>query len=155
MHVVRRHYRAGILEAEMAIVDSVMGRAFGGGEATGQGLADSGIHGRQHTLAGYEHGVPIDIHTTPANTRDRGQTLPVGADLARVPVTRVKPLSHPDTLFADLGCDSEAIRDALHAQAIESFTARRREDHGSSLGRRRWGVEPTIPLASTIRHIRG
>jgi len=145
--------RPGGLKADLAIVDSVKVRAFGGSAATGPGPADRRNPGTKQTLV--VDGMSLVSHTVPASTSDDGQILPAVANIQRVPSKRGRPRSHPDILFADHGYDSEAIREALHAQDIESSTARCGEDHGSSLGRIRWFDEPTIPLDSTIRHIRG
>jgi len=51
MHFLALLRRAGILEAELAIVDSVMVRAFGGGDATGPSPVDRRKLGTKHTLA--------------------------------------------------------------------------------------------------------
>lgn len=154
MHFLRLLRKAGILEAELAIVDSVMVRAFGGGEATGPSPVDRRKLGTKHTLVVDGNGVPLVIHTAPANASDHGQILPAVADFPRVPGKRGRPRSHPDVLFADRGYDSEATRTALRAQGIEPVIARRGEDHGSSLGRIRWVVERTISWFKGFRRIR-
>jgi len=42
MHVLTVLRKAGVLEAELAVIDSVLVRAFGGGDATGPSPVDRG-----------------------------------------------------------------------------------------------------------------
>jgi len=42
--------KAGVLEAELAVIDSVLVRAFGGGDATGPSPVDRRKLGSKHTL---------------------------------------------------------------------------------------------------------
>ena len=154
MHFLTLLRKAGILEAELAIVDSVMVRLFGGGDATCPIPVDRRKLGTNDTLAVDGNGVSLVIHTAPANASDHGQILPAVADFPRVPGKRGRPRSHPDVLFADRGYDSEATRDALRAQGNGPVLARRGEIHGSSLGRIRWVVERTISWFKGFRRIR-
>jgi hypothetical protein len=93
MHVLTLLRKAGIPEAELAIVDSVMVRAFGSGEATGPSPDDRRQLGTRHTLVVDGNGVPLAIHTAPANASDHGQILPAVADFPRVPGKRGRPRS--------------------------------------------------------------
>jgi len=154
MHFLTLLRKAGILKAELAIVDSVMVRAVGGGDATVPSPVDRRKLGTKHTLVVDGNGVPLVIHTAPANASDHGQILPAVADFPRVPGKRGRPRSHPDVPFADRGNDSAATRAVLRAQGIEPVIARRGEDHGSSLGRIRWVVERSISWFKWFRRIR-
>ena len=131
-----------------------MVREFGGGDATGPSPVDHGKLGTKHTLVVDGNGVPLVNHTAPANASDHGQILPAVANFPRVPGKRGRPRIHPDVLFADRAYDSEATRDALRAQGIESVLDRRGEDHGISLGRIRWVIERTISWLEGFRRIR-
>lgn len=80
MHFLTLLRKAGILEAELAIVDSVMVRVFGGGDATSPSPVDRRKLGTKYTLVVDENGVPLVIHTALANASDHGQILPAAAD---------------------------------------------------------------------------
>jgi len=133
IHFATQLKKAGILEAELAIIYSVLIRAFGGGDSTSPSLVDPRKLRTEHTLVVDGNRVPLVIHTALANASDRGQILQAVADSPRVPCKRGRLHSHPDVLFADRGYGSEPTRDALHAQGIEPVIARRGEDHGNSL----------------------
>jgi transposase len=110
--------------------------------------------GTKHNLVVDGNGVPLGIHTAPANASDPGQILPAVADFPRVRGKRGRPRSHPADLLTNRGYDSEATCDALRAQGVEPVIARRGEDHGSSLGRIRWVVERTLSWIKGFRRIR-
>src|SRR5262249_52136414 len=55
------------LDPEVAIVDGVYVRAFGGGEETGPSPVDRRKKGSKHTLLVDRHGVPLAIRTAGAN----------------------------------------------------------------------------------------
>jgi transposase len=80
--------KAGELEAEKVIVDSVTVRAFGGGEATGPSPVDRRKKGIKHTLLVDRYGVPLAIRTAGANASDHRQILPVVLDFPRVGASR-------------------------------------------------------------------
>jgi len=120
----------------LAVVDSVAVRAFGGGDAIGPSPAHRRNAATVRKPVLDENGVPLVTRTAPANASEHGQNQLAVTDLPYGLGNRCGPRCHTDVGFADRGYDGEAIRDALHAQGIESVIARRREDHGSSLGRR-------------------
>jgi len=116
---------------------------------------DASVLPLQSTVSSWtEKGVPLVIHTAPANASDHGQILPTVAEFTRDPGKPRRPRSHPDVRFADREHASEATRDALRAQAIEPDMARRGEDYGSCLARVRWVVERTITWFKEFRRIR-
>jgi transposase len=154
MHFLILLQKAGILEAELAIVDSVIVHAFGGGDASGPSPVDHRTLCAKHTLVVDENGVTLVIHTAPANASHHGQILPAVAEFPRVPGKRGRPSSHTDVLFTDRGYDSEATRDAMRSQSIKPVISHRGVDHGNSLGRIRWVVEHTISWFKGFRRIR-
>src|SRR5438552_13124695 len=72
------------LDQNVAVIDSVYTRAFGGGEKTGPSPVDRRKKGTKYTLLVDRHGVPLGIRTAGANVSDHQQLLPVVADFPRV-----------------------------------------------------------------------
>ena len=83
LHCVTVLRKAGVLEAKLAVIDSVLVRAFGGGDATGPSPVDRRKRGSKHTLIVDANGVPLVIQTAPANASDYRLILPTGATTAR------------------------------------------------------------------------
>lgn len=144
----------GQLDADTVIVDAVIVRAFGGGEATGPSPVDRRKKGTKHTLLVDSGGVPLAIRTAGANASDHKQILPLVADFPRVGGKVGRPKEHPDELYADRGYDSDATRQLLRWMGIEPHIARRHTEHGSGLGQVRWVVERTISWLKGLRRMR-
>ena len=64
------------------------------------------------------------------------------------------PRRTSDLLFVDARYDSQATREALSAQGIDSAIRYRNRSHGSHLGRFRWPVERTISWIKGLRRMR-
>jgi transposase len=154
IHFLTLLRRAGILEAELAVIDSVLVRAFGGGDATGPSPVDRRKRGSKHTLLVDANGVPLVIQTAPANASDHRLILPVVAEFPVIGGKPGRPRKQPDVIYADRGYDSEATRQSLRSQGIKPVIARRGTDHGSSLGKVRWVVERTISWFKGLRRLR-
>lgn len=135
LHFLTILRKAGVLEAQLAVIDSVLVRAFGGGHATGPSPVDRRKIGSKHTLLFDANGVPLVIHTASTNASDYKLILPVVEDFPDIGGKPGRPRKHLDRIYADRGYDSEAIRQALRSQGITPVIARRGTDHGSSLGR--------------------
>ena len=146
--------QAGKLDPDLAVVDAVILRAFGGGELTGKSPVDRGKRGTKHTLLVDRHGVPLEIHTAPANASDHKQIIPVVLDFPKVKGKPGRPKEMPDELYADRGYDSDATRWLLAWLGIEPHIARRKAPHGSGLGKVRWVVERTISWLKGLRRMR-
>jgi transposase len=146
--------QAGKLDPDVAVVDSVYVRAFGGGEATGPSPVDRRKKGSKHTLLVDRHGVPMAIHTAGANVSDHTQIIPIVLDFPRVTGQPGRPQALPDKLYADRGYDSEATRWILTWLGIEPHIAYRKAGHGSGLGKVRWVVERTISWLKGLRRLR-
>ena len=142
------------LDGDVVIVDSVVVRAFGGGEQTGPSPVDRRKKGSKHTLLVDRHGVPLALRTAAANASDHTQILPMVLDFPRVGGTPGRPKELPDELYADRGYDSEDTRRLLAWLGIEPHIARRRTAHGSGLGKVRWVVERTISWLKGLRRLR-
>jgi transposase len=145
---------AGKLDLDLVVVDSVIVRAFGGGEQTGPSPVDRRNSGTKHTLLVSDTGVPLAIRTAGANARDHTQIIPLGIEFPRVGGKPGRPKGAPDVLYADRGYDSEATRWILRWVGIEPRIAKRKTSHGSGLGRVRWVVERTISWIKGLRRMR-
>jgi transposase len=146
--------QAGKLDPDVAVVDSVLVRAFGGGEETGRNPTDRGKPGTKHTLLVDRHGAPLEIRTAAANASDHTQIIPLVVDFPAVGGQRGRPKELPDELYADRGFDSEATRWLLRWLGVEPHIGKRGTPHGSGLGRVRWVVERTISWLKGLRRMR-
>lgn len=142
------------LHLETAIIDSTQVRAFGGGEATGPSPVDRRKKGTKFTLLVDRDGVPLVIRAAAANRSDHREILPAVVDYPLVGGKPERPRTHPKKLYGDAGYDCEAIRSLLRWLGIEPHLRRRHDDHGSHLGRVRWGVERTISWIKGLRRMR-
>jgi len=145
---------AGRLDPDLAVVDGVYVRAFGGGDATGPSPVDRRKKGTKHTLLVDRHGVPLAIRTAGANASDHTQIIPVVLDFPRVGGKPGRPKELPDEVYADRGYDSDPTRELLAWLGVEPRIARRGAPHGSGLGRVRWVVERTIAWLKGLRRMR-
>jgi transposase len=146
--------RQGKLDTDTVVVDSVLVRAFGGGELTGRNPTDRGKKGSKHTLMVDRNGVPLAIRTAGANASDHKQIIPIVLDFPKVKGAPGRPKELPDELYADRGYDSEATRWILSWLGIEPHVAKRGTEHGSGLGKVRWVVERTISWVKGLRRMR-
>ena len=146
--------QAGQLPQSLAIVDSVIVRAHGGGEKTGPSPVDRRKPGTKLTLMVDRDGAPLAIRVAGANASDHTQLLPTVLDFPKVGGKRGRPKQLPDEVLADAGYDSEPARALLRYLGIEPKIRRRKEGHGSHLGRVRWVVERTIAWVKGLRRMR-
>jgi len=146
--------QADKLDPDTVVVDGVIVRAFGGGEATGPSPVDRGKKGTKHTLLVDRHGVPLAIRTAGANASDHTQIIPLVLEFPHVGGKPGRPKEKPDDLYADRGYDSDATRWILEWLGIEPHIGRRKTPHGSGLGKVRWVVERTIAWIKGLRRLR-
>lgn len=155
LHLLTLLRRAGELEHETTIIDSVLVRAFGGGEQTGPSPVDRGKRGTKHTILVDRHGIPLAIRTAPAGASDHTQILPtVILDFPRVGGLPGRPKELPNEVYADRGYDSDDTRALLAWLGVKPVIARRNTEHGSGLGKVRWVVERTISWLKGLRRMR-
>jgi transposase len=145
---------AGKFEPEVAIVDGVIVRAFGGGDQTGPNPVDRRKKGSKHTLMVDRHGVPLAIRTAGANASDQKQIMPVVLDFPHIGGKPGRPKELPNTVYADRGYDNDSTRALLLWLGIEPKIAKRGTPHGSGLGKVRWVVERTISWLKGLRRMR-
>lgn len=146
--------QAGKLDPEVAVIDGVMVRAFGGGELTGKSPVDRAKKGSKHTILVDRNGVPLAIRTAGANESDHRQIIPLVLAFPKVGGKPGRPKRLPDELYADRGYDSDDTRWLLRWLGVEPHIARRRTEHGSGLGKVRWVVERTISWIKGLRRMR-
>jgi transposase len=142
------------LDPETVIVDSVILRAFGGGEETGPSPVDRRKLGTKHTILVDRNGVPLAVRTAPANRSDQMELIPIVIDFPIVGGKPGHPKEHPDELYADRGYDNDWARALLQWLGITPKIARRKTEHGSGLGKTRWVVERTIAWIKGLRRMR-
>ena len=152
--LLRRLRQSEQLDTDLVIVDSVIVRAFGGGEDTGPSPVDRRKKGSKHTLLVDRHGVPLAIQTAGANASDHRQIIPIVLAFPPVGGKVGRTKQRPDELYADAGYDSEATRWLLAWLGIEPKINRRKSAHGSGLGKVRWVVERTISWLKGLRRMR-
>jgi transposase len=154
VHLLTLLRKAGALENEVVIVDGVIVRAFGGGEATGPNPVDRRKPGSKHIVMVDRNGVPLAIRTAGANVSDHRQIIPVVMDFPQVGGKPGRPKELPDALYADRGYDSDGTRALLRWLGIEPKIAKRKTSHGSGLGKVRWVVERTNSWIKGLRRMR-
>ncbi len=152
--LLRLRRQAGQLDPDLVIVDSVLVRAFGGGELTGPSPADRGKTGSKPTLLVDRQGTPRAIRTAGANASDHRQIIPLVLDFPKVAGKPGRPQERPDDLYADRGFDRDDTRWILTWLGIAPHMARRSTPQGSGLGRVRWVVERTISWLKGLRRLR-
>lgn len=146
--------QADKLDPDLVIIDSVILRAFGGGEKTGPSPVDRRKKGSKHTLLVDRHGIPLEIHTAPANRSDQCEIIPMVLDFPKIGGKPGRPKELPDTLVADAGYDNNSTRWLLRWLGIEPKIRKRKGEHGSGLGKVRWVVERTISWLKGLRRMR-
>jgi transposase len=146
--------RDGKLDLEVAVIDSTLVPAPGGGDDTGPNPTDRGKSGSKHTLLVDGNGVPLALRTTGANASDQQQLETIINLFPRVKGKPGRPLERPGMAIADRGYDSEANRLLLRWLGIEPLIAKRHTEHGSGLGKFRWVVERTNAWLKGFKRMR-
>lgn len=145
---------SGKIEWSRAATDSGTVRAVGGGEETGPNPTDRGKLGSKHHVITDAQGVPLQVQVSAANTPDINRLIPLVVNIPPVRGRPGRPRSRPESDYADRAYDSEPAREVLRWLGIEPFLAKRREAHGSGLGKYRWVVERTIGWLHGFRRLR-
>ena len=114
---------AGKFDPDVAIIDSVIVRAFGGGDETGPSPVDRRKRGTKHTLMVDRHGVPSAMATVGANISDQTQLVPLVLDFPPIGGKPGRPKELPDKVVADRGYDNDATRALLRWLGVEPLIA--------------------------------
>jgi transposase len=116
------------------ILDSCSVRAKRAGDLTGPNPTDRGKRGTKYHIAVTGDGVPVACIATAANIND---TLA----FERLFLGAFAVMARIGTVFADKGYDAEGNRVLCRHFGAERCIHKRRRQHGSGLGGRRWPVE--------------
>jgi transposase len=145
---------AGKIDWARAAVDSTFARAFGGVEASGPNPTDRGRPGvKQHVLVDAQ-GIPLAADTTPANTPEIKELLPLVDCCGPLDEESGQPQHRPKAVYGDRAYDSEPHREELRRRKVEPKLAKRNTAHGSGLGVFRWVAERTISWLHGFRKLR-
>lgn len=147
-------HAADKIDWSRAVADSSSVRAVGGGEETGPNPTDRRKLGSKHHVLTDGQGVPLNVELSGANEHDIKHLLPLVVNLPAVRGKPGHPRSRPAKLFGDRAYDSEPARAILRWLGIQPLLAKRRQAHGSGLGRYRWVVERTISWLHQLRRLR-
>ena len=118
------------------IINSCSVRAKRGGELTGPNPTDRGKSWTKYHVAVRGDGIPVACRATAANVNDT--VLFERLFLAAFAVT-----ARVGTAFADRGYDAEASRALCRRFGAKPHIHKRRQPHGTGLGRKRSPVERT------------
>lgn len=147
--------RDGKLNQEIAVVDSAIVRAHGGGDQTGPSPVHRGKPGTKYTLIVEAGGIPLGVGLAGANASDHTQILPVvDEEFPAVGGKPGRPRQKPEYVVADAGFDSEPTRRALRERGITPLIRKRGTEHGSGLGVVRWVVEGAVSWMKGLRRLR-
>lgn len=99
-------------------------------------------------------GIPLATTITGANRHDVTQLVPLVDAVPPVAGQVGHPRQRPVRVLGDRAYDSEPHRRQLRQRGIRPQLARRRQAHGSGLGKERWRVERTISWLHQFRRLR-
>jgi transposase len=137
-----------------ALIDASFCKAPEGGEDTGPNPTDRRKSGSKHHVLTDAQGIPLNATVTAANVNEVTQVLDV---LVNKPAVGGKPgpkRELPERLQGDAGYDSEPLRVLLRWLGITPLLGKRRQEHGSGLGKFRWYVERTISWFHSFGRLR-
>lgn len=100
------------------------------------------------------NGLPLVVHTTPANVRDDMPALRMVLAMPAIQGPRGRPRRKPHALIGDRGYGFPWIISAIMAMGIEPLLCPRGSEHGSGLGRRRYVVERTLAAFGHCRRLK-
>jgi transposase len=145
---------AGKIDWSRAAVDSSFARAFGGAEGSGKNPTDRARPGVKHHALVDAHGIPLAADSTPANTPEIKELLPLVDSAGPLDEETGEPRHRPEEVYADRAYDSEPHRDELRGREIDPKLAKRYTEHGSRLGKYRCVVERFFAWLHSFRKLR-
>ena len=123
------------------------------GLQTGRNPTDRAKLGSKRHLICDGRGVPLAIQLTAANRNDSQQALALVDAIPHLQGKQGRPRHRPVCVVGDRGYDAEAIRRGLRIR-MRPWLAKRNTEHGSGLGRWRWGIERTFAWLNQFRRLR-
>lgn len=145
---------AGKIDRSRAAVDGSFARAFEGVEDSGPNPTDRGRPGVEHHALVDAHGIPLAADSTPANTPEIKELLPLVDGAGPLDEETGEPQHRPEEVYADRAYDSEPHREKLRARGIDPKLAERYTEHGSGLGKYRRVVERSFARLHGFRKLR-
>ena len=124
------------------------------GDQTGPNPTDRRKAGTKHHVLTDGHGIPLATTITGANRHDVTQLIPLIDAIPPIYGQPGRPRHRPDAAYADRAYDSQPHRRALRQRGIAPHLARRRTEHGTGLGKKRWVVERTHSWLHQNRRLR-
>jgi transposase len=98
-------------------------------------------------------GIPLAVILTGGHRNDVTQLLPLLDAISPIGGRLGRPRRRPGKVYADRGYDHDNYRQLLGERGITPVITGRGTGHGSSLGRRRWVVEPTFAWLYAFRRL--
>ena len=99
-------------------------------------------------------GIPLLVHTTPANVRDDMPCVQMVESMPAIKQRRGRPRKKPRELIGDRGYGFAWIIAAIVLMRIVSLLCPRGSPHGSGLGKRRWVIERTMSWLGNFRRLK-
>ena len=124
------------------------------GLQTGRNPTDRGKAGSKHHLLTDAQGIPLCVQLTAANVNDTCQLQPLLAAVPAVGGKVGRPRRRPDLVQGDRAYGCAAHSRWLRRLGITDQLARRRQPHGSGLGKTRWVVERSLSWLHQFRRLR-
>jgi transposase len=148
--------RSGGIDAAHAVIDSASVRALAGGGHTGPNPTDRAKKGCKRHVITDASGVPLVVHTGPANERDDRRAFVMLDDFPKIYGPRGRPRIRPESLQGDAGYGFPDLIREVRSRNIQPQLAPRGKDveHGSGLGVTRYVVERTLAWFGNFRRIK-
>lgn len=148
--------RAGRIDTSRALIDSASVRALKGGGHTGPNPTDRAKKGCKRHIICDANGIPLVVHTGPANQRDDRRAFSLIDDYPTLPGPRGRPRTRPRILQGDAGYGFQDLIRYVRSRAIRPQLAPRGKNvqHGSGLGKTRYVAERTLSWFGNSRRIK-
>jgi len=128
------------------------GRLWGG--HTGPNPVDRAKNGCKRHVLSDAQGLPLLLHSTPANVRDEQPVPHMLKNFPPVQGPRGRPRRKPGALVGDRGYGFPKTIAAVLARGIVSMLAPRGTEHGSGLGKVRYVIERSMAWFGNWRRLR-
>jgi transposase len=141
---------SGRIDLSAAVIDSASVRAvFGGPNPT-----DRAKNGCKRHVISDAGGIPLLVHTTPANVRDDLPAVEMVKSMPAIKQRRGRPRKKPTEMIGDRGYGFPHIIAPIVAMGIATLLCLRGSPHGSGLGKRRYVIERTLSWLGDFRRLK-